>query len=105
MSSARSALESSASRLESVTASAVSLSALTGTSAQKGSPVKLKVASPRPNRWPKHSTTAPKSLHGEGRTSEDLCNLCVVFYCQYAMSVVLHSRQVVLLCVCRPIIV
>lgn len=65
MSSARSALESSASRLESVTASAVSLSALTGTSAQKGSPVKLKVASPRPNRWPKHSTTAPKSLHGE----------------------------------------
>ena len=92
MSSGRSALESSASQLESVTASAVSLSALTGTSVQKGSPVKLKVASPRPKRWPKHSTAAPNSLYREGRmcgsrrkssimkiiTREELYNLILV---------------------------
>lgn len=60
MSSEQSALESSASQLESV--SAVSLSHASVTAS------KLKVASPRPKRWTKHShhPTIPKQLEKEG---------------------------------------
>ena len=70
-----SALESSATQFdhESVTASCCDAVSLSHTSVPKVSPVKLKVASPRPKRWPKHSTTTViASPQGGGENDHEL---------------------------------
>lgn len=73
--SVASALESSATQFdhESVTASCCDAVSLSHTSVPKVSPVKPKVASPRPKRWAKHSTTTvTKSPQGGGENGHGL---------------------------------